>query len=193
MFNIRLCLLLLLLHLLTAFALHSHLLKSNRFLRFTNSCLQASSDIIDEAEPTQPLLYAGCAFWEVYVDEFGVSHQRRRTVEGTVDILGDTLQLWRSPVINIGNSDTVFITLAPGIIYDWHENPRPQWIVPLHGRWFVETMDGERVEMGPGELSFGGDQNCIAAEDDGRIGHLSGAIDDIPCTLMLIQMAEPPL
>jgi hypothetical protein len=27
--------------------------------------------------------------------------------------------------------------------------------VPLSGRWFVETMDGTRVQMGPGEASFG--------------------------------------
>jgi len=48
---------------------------------------------------------------------------------------------------------TVFVTVLPvGWIGDWHENPRPQWIIPLSGRWFVESMDGVRVEMGPGEI-----------------------------------------
>ena len=53
----------------------------------------------------------------------------------------------------------MLVTVLPvGWVGDWHENPRPQWIIPLSGRWFVETMDGARVEMGPGEMSFGEDQ-----------------------------------
>src|SRR5215471_14173700 len=40
---------------------------------------------------------------------------------------------------------------------DWRENPKPQWIFPLSGRWFVDSMEGQRVEMGPGVLWFGAD------------------------------------
>ena len=39
-----------------------------------------------------------------------------------------------------------------GSIIDWHENPVKQWIVPLSGRWFVETMDHLRVEMRAGDF-----------------------------------------
>lgn len=47
---------------------------------------------------------------------------------------------------------TVLIASLPvGWIGEWHGNPKPQWVVPLSGRWFVETTDGTRVEMGPGE------------------------------------------
>lgn len=50
------------------------------------------------------------------------------------------------------------MTVLPvGWTGEWHENPKPQWILPLSGRWFVESMDGQRVEMGSGELSFGAD------------------------------------
>ena len=80
----------------------------------------------------------------------------------------------------------MLIKVEPDVDYDWHENPVPQWIVPLSGRWFVETMDGHRVEMGPGELSFGGDQGCRRTE--GRLGHRSGALDGQPAMLMLIQL-----
>ncbi len=46
---------------------------------------------------------------------------------------------------------TTLVTVQPvGWIGEWHENPKPQWIVPLSGRWFVESMDGTRVEMGAG-------------------------------------------
>ena len=58
---------------------------------------------------------------------------------------------------------TVVFTVQPvGWVGEWHENPAPQWIVLLSGRWWVESMDGTRVEMGPGELSLGEDQNCRA-------------------------------
>ena len=47
----------------------------------------------------------------------------------------------------------MFVTVLPvGWVADRHENPRPQWIIPLSGRWFVSSMDGVRVEMGPGEM-----------------------------------------
>jgi hypothetical protein len=86
---------------------------------------------------------------------------------------------------------TVMVTVQPvGWVGDWHENPKPQWIIPLSGRWFVESMDGQRVEMGPGEISFGEDQNT--REANGRKGHLSGTVGDVPAVLMVVQFATPP-
>lgn len=84
---------------------------------------------------------------------------------------------------------TTMVTVQPvGWVGDWHENPKPQWIVPLSGRWFVQAMDGTRIEMGPGEISFGGDQNC--REVDGKRGHRSGTIGDLPAVLMVVQLEE---
>jgi hypothetical protein len=40
--------------------------------------------------------------------------------------------------------------------------------------------------MGPGEISFGEDQDC-AATADGRKGHLSGTVGDQPAVLMVVQ------
>jgi hypothetical protein len=86
----------------------------------------------------------------------------------------------------------VMVTVRPiGWIGTWYENPRPQWIVPLSGRWFVEAMDGSRVEMSTGEISFGGDQNC--REVEGRRGHRSGTIGDVPAVLMVIQFDDAPV
>ncbi len=82
------------------------------------------------------------------------------------------------------------VTVLPaGWVGGWHENPKPQWIIPLSGRWFVESMDGQRVEMGPGEISFGEDQNTRAS--DGRKGHSSGTVGDAPAVLMLVQFDTP--
>lgn len=85
---------------------------------------------------------------------------------------------------------TLFTVLPVGWIGQWHENPHPQWIIPLSGRWFVESMDGTRVEMGVGELSFGADQGC--RELDGRRGHLSGTVGAMSAVLMLVQLAALP-
>ena len=75
-----------------------------------------------------------------------------------------------------------FFDSAGGLDRLLARNPKPQWIVPISGSWFVETMDGRRVEMGPGDISFGGDQNTR-----GRKGHLSGTVGSEPCAMMIIQ------
>jgi hypothetical protein len=94
-----------------------------------------------------------------------------------------------------GNS---FLTLLPvGWLGQWHENQVPKWIFVLSGSWFVESMDGERHIFGPGDFSFGGDQRCRKL-DDGRWGHLSGQVGDVPCLQLIIQrnddawMQAPP-
>ena len=68
----------------------------------------------------------------------------------------------------------------------------PQWIAPLSGRWWVEAMDGTRVGMGPGDLSLGEDQNCVA-DAEGRKGPKSGTIGDQPAVLMTVQLHVPPI
>ena len=83
---------------------------------------------------------------------------------------------------------SVLVVVQPaGWVAGWHENPKPQWIVPLSGRWFVETMDGARVEMGPGEASFGNDQNSTP-DAQGRRGHRSGTVGPNPAVLMIVQL-----
>ncbi len=97
---------------------------------------------------------------------------------------------WQGPRTHDGM--TVMVTIQPvGWIGEWHENPKPQWIIPLSGRWFVESMDGTRVEMGAGEISFGEDQNTRPI--DGRRGHRSGTLGDQPAVLMVVQFDTPPV
>jgi hypothetical protein len=42
--------------------------------------------------------------------------------------------------------------------------------------------------MGAGEISFGGGQNC--REVDGKRGHRSGTLGDVPAVLMVIQFED---
>ena len=86
---------------------------------------------------------------------------------------------------------TVVFTVQPvGWVGEWHENPAPQWIVVLSGRWWIESMDGTRIEQGPGEFSLGEDQGCT--ETDGKKGHRSGTIGNEPCCLMTVQLHVDP-
>lgn len=126
-------------------------------------------------------------YWCVHVDAAGVSHQERRALAGFEhQSMGGAALQWNA-VQHDPPRRAIFAVLPAGWIGDWHENPAPQWIVPLSGRWFVETMDGHRVEMGPGEVSFGGDQGC-RADPRGRKGHRSGTLGNEPAVLLLVQM-----
>ena len=52
-------------------------------------------------------------------------------------------------------------------------------------------MDGTRIEQGPGEFSLGEDQGCV--DHDGRKGHRSGTVGEVPATLMTVQLHVPPV
>jgi hypothetical protein len=130
------------------------------------------------------------AYWHVWVDERGVSRQSRCRIERFVlrSMPGAAPQ-WQD-VLGTSRATVNVSVLPVGWVGDWHENPKPQWIIPLSGRWFVQTMDGQRVEMGPGELSFGEDQGCTP-NAAGEKGLLSGPVGDEPAVLVLVQLEEP--
>jgi hypothetical protein len=130
------------------------------------------------------------AYWHVWTDEHGVSHQTQRelTAFKSQSISAGAAPEWINHIIT--SRATVLVVVQPaGWVGEWHENPKPQWLVPLSGRWFVETMDGTRVEMGPGEVSFGNDQNC-QPDARGHKGHRSGTIGNQPLVMLIVQL-EP--
>jgi hypothetical protein len=134
---------------------------------------------LSQDKPTVP-------YWHLYTDEDGVSRQRqcRMTEFELKSMQPPAAPQWQGRKHHDGM--TVMVTVQPaGWEGAWHENPAPQWIIPLSGRWYVESMDGMRVEMGPGEISFGEDQGT--RERDGRKGHMSGTVGDEPAVLMVVQ------
>jgi hypothetical protein len=126
-------------------------------------------------------------YWHLWTGEDGVSRQQRCLMEDFAlkPIQPGAAPQWQGRRTS-GPMTSMVTVLPAGWIGEWHENPRPQWIIPLSGRWFVEAMDGTRVEMGPGEIAFGGDQNCRTAE--GKRGHRSGTVGAQPAVLMIVQM-----
>jgi hypothetical protein len=87
------------------------------------------------------------SYWHLRTDDQGISHQTRCQITEfeKAGIQPRTPPQWIGSKTN--GDATVFVTVQPvGWLGDWHENPEPQWILPLSGRWFVESMDGQRVE-----------------------------------------------
>jgi hypothetical protein len=128
-------------------------------------------------------------YWHLFADEDGISRQTRCTMDhfDLKPIQPGAAPQWLGE--KASGAMTSMVTVLPvGWVGDWHENPKPQWIIPLSGRWFVEAMDGTRAEMGPGEIAFGGDQNCKSRE--GKTGHHSGTVGDAPAVLMIVQLDQ---
>ncbi len=129
-------------------------------------------------------------YWHLWTDADGISHQQRCALtEFELKGVGGAAPQWNNKHPRL--ESTVVVTVQPvGWVGEWHENPAPQWIVVLSGRWWIESMDGVRVEQGPGEFSLGEDQGCTTK--DGRKGHRSGTIGDEPAVLMTVQLHTAP-
>ena len=138
---------------------------------------------MSDTPPTVP-------YWHLYVDDEGISRQRRCHL---TDFEMSAISPGATPQWNgrdhAAAATVKVVVLPPGWEGGWHRNPAPQWIVPLSGRWSVESMDGTVIEMGPGEISFGEDQDAI--ERDDRTGHGSRTVGDEPAVLMLVQFDAP--
>ncbi|MGA7932079.1 MAG: hypothetical protein WCA35_00730 [Kovacikia sp.] len=141
-----------------------------------------------DAQPAAPII----DYWYVWTDEDGVSHQSRRQIQDfrLESISPPASPQWLGQLKQAG-ATLSFTVLPVGWTGTWHENPKHQWIIPLSGRWFVETMNGQRVEMGPGEISFGADQHT-REDAQGRKGHLSGTVGNEPAVLIIVQFEETP-
>ena len=130
-------------------------------------------------------------YWHLWTDADGISHQHQCAIDAFElgSIGGGADPQWKGHKTR--GTMTVMMTVLPvGWTGDWHENPLPQWIIPLSGRWSVEAMDGSRREFGPGDISFGSDQHC--RETQGRKGHRSTTVGDEPAVLMLVQLNDAP-
>lgn len=137
-------------------------------------------------DPNKP---ACLPYWHLWTDDDGISRQTLCSMAPyTLGVLGpnDSPQ-WSLDLIKEGNA---FLTMLPvGWTADWHENHIPKWIYVLRGSWSVESMDGQKQIFGPGEFSFGGDQQCITTTS-GAKGHLSAQVGDEPCLQLIIQLND---
>lgn len=148
-----------------------------------DAALIKSTDV--KTAENEPILH----YWQLWTNDRGVSCQSRCALTTfEQQSMGGAAPQWNHRQAQAPTS-ILFSVLPVGWCGDWHENPKPQWIIPVSGIWFVESMDGKRVEMGPGELSFGGDQYCVP-DLHGHKGHRSGTVGDQPAILMIVQFEQ---
>jgi hypothetical protein len=159
-------------------------------MRTSKSVEQNKEDVFQEGQSN---VKPSVPYWHVWVDDKGISHQDRcfLTAFEFESISRGAAPSWINRLTD-ACTNSIVVMLPAGWVGEWHENPKPQWIIPLSGRWFVETMDGKRVEMGPGELSFGNDQKT-KPDDQGRTGHRSGTVGKENSVIMLIQVNQIPV
>ncbi|MCC5069550.1 hypothetical protein [Xanthomonas campestris] len=137
---------------------------------------------------TDPALPPSLPFLHLWTGPDGLSRLNTSQLAGfqSKSVGGGAAPQWLRPfpgeVVGVQ-----FAVLPVGWVGDWHESPHPQWVIPLRGRWFIETGDGTRVEMGPGDIHFGQDQGTTDAR-----GHRSGQLGDTPCLQMMVQFAHSP-
>jgi hypothetical protein len=132
------------------------------------------------------------AYWHIWTDQQGISHQKRCELSDfELKGVGPAAPQWNNTQPS-SEAQVVFTVQPVGWVGEWHENPAPQWILPISGRWWVESMDGTRIEMGPGDLSLGEDQNCVT-DGQQRRGHRSGTIGDEPAVLMTVRLKIEPV
>jgi hypothetical protein len=138
---------------------------------------------IAAAQIAQPYSY-----WHVWVDGTGTTHQTKCEFRDFSPLsLGKGLEPIFTDMLPDTPAHVVIAQLPKGWVGQWHESPAAQWVIPLSGRWLVETMDGHRVEMGPGDASLSEDQGS-KPNAEGHLGHVSGTLGDVPVTLMFVQL-----
>lgn len=128
-------------------------------------------------------------FWEMRIAGDGRSTIEPRHLDGflRLSVGGEAAAMWMREFP--GTVKAVWFNILPvGWVGEWHFSPALQWVVPLSGRWFIETQDGIRVEMGPGDIHWGADIGGNAV--DGHVGHRSGQLGDVPCVHLMVQFQD---
>lgn len=129
--------------------------------------------------PTMP-------FWEMRIASDGRSTIEQRWLDAFSlrNVSGDATSIWMREFPGVVKA--VWFNILPvGWVGEWHPSPALQWVVPISGRWFIETQTGIRVEMGPGDIHWGAD--IAEGTIRGQVGHRSGQLGDVPCVQLMVQ------
>ena len=128
-------------------------------------------------------------FWKMHIASTGGSTIEQQWLDdfSLRSVSGEAAAIWMREFS--GAAKAVWFNILPvGWIGEWHPSPSLQWVVPLSGRWFIETQDGIRVEMGQGDIHWGAD--LAGGALPGQVGHRSGQLGDVPCVQLMVQFHD---
>jgi quercetin dioxygenase-like cupin family protein len=132
------------------------------------------------------------AYWHDWTDGKGVSHLtlcelNKFELEAMAPPADPEWTNRQDP----GNATVLTVVQPTGWKGPWHKETTVLWIVTLKGTWFIEAMDGTKVDLKPGDVWFAEDRDS-KPDAEGRVGHRSGNIGDDPVTLLVVQLETPP-
>ena len=110
-------------------------------------------------------------YLRIYAEDGGASRFEDVELEGTITHIVNGVP----PLLVSGPYRCSEITFVEqrGDASNWetHVAPRRQWLIVISGRAVVTTSDGERREVGPGDV--------VLAEDTGGRGHLTMPLTEV--------------
>ncbi len=139
-------------------------------------------------KPTPP----ATTYWHLWTDGRGVSHLTSCKLSAfTLESMAppaDAEWVNRQPS---GNATVITVVQPPHWKGIWHKETSALWVVTLKGKWFIEAMDGTKLDLGPGDVWLAEDKET-KQDAAGRQGHQSGNLGDDPVTLLVVQLDEEP-
>ncbi|UMM09769.1 hypothetical protein MKW11_06910 [Gluconobacter frateurii] len=139
-----------------------------------------------EDKPSFPSI----AYWDNWTDTDGVTHLTHCKFsdfhEDSLSPSADKVLLGRA---HTGSASVTMRVQPPKWKGGWNESHQVQWVVPLSGIYFVQAMDGTRVELNPGDILLSEDLNATP-DRAGHRGHLSGNVGDDSVALLVTQFTQ---
>ena len=86
-----------------------------------------------------------------------------------------TGDVWFGPLSDQGPLNVLAVQFAPGSRTDWHSHPEGQVLYVVSGAGLVQSADGHRVEIAPGDVVHAppGEVHWHGAKPDAPMLHLS--------------------
>jgi hypothetical protein len=128
----------------------------------------------DAPDAVLPLTYT-----HVYADSAGVSHFR----EESFDFRSNRPSGPLSHALATGPG-AMLLRLKPGAVEDWHNAPRPWYLIVVQGMSEVTTSDGEKRRFGLGSI--------VLLDDTTGKGHQTRAVGTVDHITAVVPIADAP-
>ena len=132
----------------------------------------------DAPDAVPPLTYT-LTYTHVYADGAGMSHFRDESFDFRSNRPGGPL----SHALATGPG-AMLLRLKPGAVEDWHNAPRPWYLIVVQGMSEVTTSDGEKRRFGPGSI--------VLLDDTSGKGHQTRTVGTVDHIAAVVPIADAP-
>lgn len=162
-----------------------------------NMCLLSS---VNAAEVSNKPSFPTVIYWDNWTDQKGISHLTKCRITAFHPISSpqntspkestdNNAQafIWDGVKHNGKGYATVTTVVQPAKwTSKWENTPHVQWIIPLSGTYFIQAMDGTRIELNAGDVLLNEDIGSIR-DKNGHQGHIYGTIGNNAIALLNLQ------